>query len=432
MQVIDIIAKKRDKKILTKEEIKFVIDGYVNNQIPDYQISALLMAIYLNGMNDEETVFLTELMMNSGDVINLDDIEGIKLDKHSTGGVGDKVSLVLGPIIAACGAKVAKMSGRGLGHTGGTLDKLESIAGFNCFLSEQEFKNFVNKSNLSIVGQTNNLVPADKKIYALRDVTATVGSMPLIAASVLSKKFATGSDAILIDLKCGSGAFMKTISEARELGQLMIKIGKKMNKNIQIEISNMEQPLGKMIGNKNEILEAINSLKGHGDPMFMDLIFSSGSTMLVQAKKANNLQDAKKMIKEVIENGNALAKFLEMIENQGGNSRIIQEQNWWNPKYELAIKAPKAGYVYWHNSVAIGMAAMKLGAGRKTKDDLLDFEAGIEIVKVSNEKVNQDDVIMKLYSSQPIAPEIALEIEKESLKINKEMTPIKMILDQLN
>ena len=432
MQVIDIIAKKRDKKILTKEEIKFVIDGYVNNQIPDYQISALLMAIYLNGMNDEETVFLTELMMNSGDVINLDDIEGIKLDKHSTGGVGDKVSLVLGPILAACGAKVAKMSGRGLGHTGGTLDKLESIAGFNCFLSEQEFKNFVNKSNLSIVGQTNNLVPADKKIYALRDVTATVGSMPLIAASVLSKKFATGSDAILIDLKCGSGAFMKTISEARELGQLMIKIGKKMNKNIQIEISNMEQPLGKMIGNKNEILEAINSLKGHGDPMFMDLIFSSGSTMLVQAKKANNLQDAKKMIKEVIENGNALAKFLEMIENQGGNSRIIQEQNWWNPKYELAIKAPKAGYVYWHNSVAIGMAAMKLGAGRKTKEDQLDFEAGIEIVKVSNEKVNQGDVIMKLYSSQPIAAEIALEIEKESLKINKEMTPIKMILDQLN
>ena len=432
MQVIDIIAKKRDKKILTKEEIKFVIDGYVNNQIPDYQISALLMAIYLNGMNDEETVFLTELMMNSGDVINLDDIEGIKLDKHSTGGVGDKVSLVLGPILAACGGKVAKMSGRGLGHTGGTLDKLESIAGFNCFLSEQEFKNFVNKSNLSIVGQTNNLVPADKKIYALRDVTATVGSMPLIAASVLSKKFATGSDAILIDLKCGSGAFMKTISEARELGQLMIKIGKKMNKNIQIEISNMEQPLGKMIGNKNEILEAINSLKGHGDPMFMDLIFSSGSTMLVQAKRANNLQDAKKMIKEVIENGNALAKFLEMIENQGGNSRIIQEQNWWNPKYELAIKAPKAGYVYWHNSVAIGMAAMKLGAGRKTKEDQLDFEAGIEIVKVSNEKVNQGDVIMKLYSSQPIAPEIALEIEKESLKINKEMTPIKMILDQLN
>ena len=432
MQMIDIIAKKRDKKSLTKEEIKFVIDGYINNQIPDYQISALLMAIYLNGMNDEETVYLTELMMNSGDVINLNDIEGIKLDKHSTGGVGDKVSLVLGPIIAACGAKVAKMSGRGLGHTGGTLDKLESIEGFNCFLSEQEFKNFVNKSNLSIVGQTNNLVPADKKIYALRDVTATVGSMPLIAASVLSKKFATGSDAILIDLKCGSGAFMKTISEARELGQLMIKIGKKMNKNIQIEISNMEQPLGKMVGNKNEILEAINSLKGHGDPMFMDLIFSSGSTMLVQAKKANNLQDAKKMIKEVIENGNALAKFLEMIENQGGNSRIIQEQNWWNPKYELAIKAPKAGYIYWHNSVAIGMAAMKLGAGRKTKDDLLDFEAGIEIVKVSNEKVNQGDVIMKLYSSQPIAPEIALEIEKESLKINKEMTPIKMILDQLN
>ena len=432
MQMIDIIAKKRDKKILTKEEIKFVIDGYVNNQIPDYQISALLMAIYLNGMNDEETVFLTELMMNSGDVINLDDIEGIKLDKHSTGGVGDKVSLVLGPILAACGAKVAKMSGRGLGHTGGTLDKLESITGFNCFLSEQEFKNFVNKSNLSIVGQTNNLVPADKKIYALRDVTATVGSMPLIAASVLSKKFATGSDAILIDLKCGSGAFMKTISEARELGQLMIKIGKKMNKNIQIEISNMEQPLGKMVGNKNEILEAINSLKGQGDPMFMDLIFSSGSTMLVQAKKANNLEDAKKMIKEVIENGNALAKFLEMIENQGGNSKIIQEQNWWNPKYELAIKSPKAGYVYWHNSVAIGMAAMKLGAGRKTKEDQLDFEAGIEIVKVSNEKVNQGDVIMKLYSSQPIDPEIALEIESESLKINKEMTPIKMILDQLN
>lgn len=432
MQMIDIIDKKKETKELTKSELQFVVEGYVNNQIPDYQVSALLMAIYLNGMSDDETVALTELMMHSGDVIDLSDIEGIKLDKHSTGGVGDKVSLVLGPILAACGAKVAKMSGRGLGHTGGTLDKLESIPGFNCFLSEAEFKDVVRRSNLAIVGQTDNLVPADKKIYALRDVTATVGSMPLIASSVLSKKFATGSDAILIDLKCGSGAFMKTIEQARILGQLMIKIGKKMNKNIKIEISNMEQPLGKMVGNKNEILEAFYSLKGQGDPMFMDLIYSSGSIMLVQAQKAKTLNEAKVMIDQVIANGQAVAKFLEMVKNQGGDAQIISQPNWWNPKYELAIKAPADGYVYWYNSIAIGLAAMKLGAGRKTKEDQLDFEAGIELVKVSNELTKAGEVVMKLYSSNPIDPKIADEIINKSLKINQKIEPIKMILDQLN
>ena len=432
MQMLDIINKKKAKQALSPEEIQFFLNGYINNQIPDYQLSALFMAIVLNGMNEDEVVTLTDLMMHSGKIIDLRDIEGIKLDKHSTGGVGDKVSLVLGPILAACGAKVAKMSGRGLGHTGGTIDKLESIPNFNCFLTEEQFKANVKNIGLAIVGQTDDLVPADKKFYLLRDVSATVDSIALITASILSKKFATGSDAILIDLKCGSGAFMKNIKAAKALGNLMINVGKKLQKNIKIEISNMEQPLGRMIGNKNEVLEAMQALSGQGEAMFMDLIFSSATTMLKQAKIVKGKTAAKALIQDVIKNGAALEKFLAMVQAQGGDANAIQEPQWWKPQYELAIKAPKKGYLLWTNSIVIGNAAMKLGAGRQTKEDVLDFEAGIELVKVSNEAVQAGDIIMKLYSSKPIDPAIALEIEKQSLKIMTKPKAIQMVLEQLN
>ena len=432
MQMLDIINKKKAKQALSPEEIQFFLNGYINNQIPDYQLSALFMAIVLNGMNEDEVVTLTDLMMHSGKIIDLRDIEGIKLDKHSTGGVGDKVSLVLGPILAACGAKVAKMSGRGLGHTGGTIDKLESIPNFNCFLTEEQFKANVKNIGLAIVGQTDDLVPADKKFYLLRDVSATVDSIALITASILSKKFATGSDAILIDLKCGSGAFMKNIKAAKALGNLMINVGKKLQKDIKIEISNMEQPLGRMIGNKNEVLEAMQALSGQGEAMFMDLIFSSATTMLKQAKIVKGKTAAKALIQDVIKNGAALEKFLAMVQAQGGDANAIQEPQWWKPRHELAIKAPKKGYLLWTNSIVIGKAAMKLGAGRQTKEDVLDFEAGIELVKVSNEAVQAGDIIMKLYSSKPIDPAIALEIEKQSLKIMTKPKAIQMVLEQLN
>lgn len=431
MRMIDIILKKRDGKELSFEEIDFFINGYIKNEIPDYQISSLLMAIFLKGMSEEETINLTKIMMNSGNVIDLSDIKGIKLDKHSTGGIGDKVSLVLGPIIAACGGKVAKMSGRGLGHTGGTIDKLESIKGFNCFLTEDEFKRIVNQFGLAIVGQTNDLVPADKKIYALRDVTGTTESIPLIVSSIMSKKLATGSDAILIDLKCGSGAFIKNIHDARELAKYMILIGKSLNKDIRIEVSNMDQPLGRMIGNKNEVIEAMNSLKGLGEKNFMELIYSSGSTMLQQAKICSSDEEARKKITSVINDGSAFKKFIEMVNNQGGDSQIIQKSNWWNPKYVVEVLSPNDGYVFLRNSINLGVVAMKLGAGREKKEDKLDFDAGIEIVKVTNEKVKKGDVILKLYSSKYIDESLADFLLNESIQINNNPTNIKMILEQI-
>lgn len=430
LRIVDIIEKKKNKKQLTKEEINFVIEQYTNDKFPDYQMSALLMAICLNGMNLDETTNLTKAMINSGKTIDLSSIKGIKLDKHSTGGIGDKVSLVLGPIIAACNGVFAKMSGRGLGHTGGTIDKLESIPGFNCFLSEKEFIKLVKKSNIAIIGQTNKLVPADKKIYALRDVTSTVNSMPLISSSIMSKKLATGSDAILLDVKCGSGAFMKTKEDAIELAKWMVSIGKKMKKDVRAEVTNMDQPLGRMIGNKNEIIEAMESLKGNGEKHFMKLIYSSCSTLLVQAKIAKNEKEAKNMIDEVISNKKAFNKFIEMVNNQGGDSKIIQTKNWWKPKYSFNIIAKQKGYVYLSDSIELGLAAMKLGAGRKTKEDKIDNEAGIEIKKVTNEFVKKGEIIMVLYSSKPIDKETIKSVEKV-ISINKQIKPIETIFKKI-
>ena len=431
MNIIEIIEKKKNKKKLNFKEIDFFVQNYSQNKIPDYQISSLLMAIVINGMDLDEATNLTKSMIASGKTIDLSSIKGVKVDKHSTGGVGDKVSLVLGPIIAACGGIFAKMSGRGLGHTGGTIDKLESIDGFSCFLSDEKFIELVKKTNISIIGQTDDLVPADKKIYALRDTSGTVNSIPLIAASIMSKKIATGADVILLDIKCGSGAFMKNQKEAEKLANWMIQIGKKMKKKIKVEITNMEQPLGKMIGNKNEVIEAINTLQNKGEKNFVDLIYSSSSILLIESKIAKNEKEAYKMIDNVLKNELAFKKFIEMVKNQGGDVDKIQSKNWWNPKYSLDVIANKSGYLYLKNSMILGLVAMELGAGRKTKEDKIDNEAGIELKKVTNEKVEEGEVIMKLYSSKKINPNI---IDKliPTFEINPNPKKHKIILKKIS
>ncbi|QKX38972.1 thymidine phosphorylase [Metamycoplasma hominis] len=411
MRIIDIINKKVENQTLTKEEIDFFIKEYVAENVPDYQAAALLMAIRLNGLSDAETAQLTDAMMHSGEVLDWSYLNKIIVDKHSTGGVGDKVSIALCPILAALGLTVAKMSGRGLGHTGGTLDKLESIDGYNFSMTDQQFRDLVEKHGIAIVGQNQKLVPADKKIYALRDVTGTVQSIPLIASSIMSKKLATGSNCILLDVKCGNGAFMKDINEAKKLGKLMIEIGKKLNRKIAVEITNMQQPLGKTIGNKIEVLEAIDTLNGHGPKDFTEIIYSSGSTLLVLAQKAKDEVEARKMIDEVINNKKAYNKFLEWISAQGGNIKVFEKDSkWFNPQYKQEIIASQSGYLKIKSAIDFGLVAMKLGAGRSKKEDSIDYEAGIYLNKSSNEYVNKGDVLFTMYSSKPINPELQKEL----------------------
>lgn len=311
MRIVDIIEKKKIGEELNREEISQIIMGYVNKEVPDYQMSAFLMAVYFKGMTPKETATLTDVMMHSGETIDLSDIAGIKVDKHSTGGVGDKTTISVGPVVAACGVPVAKMSGRGLGFTGGTLDKLESIPGYKIGLSQEEFKNQVNKINLSVISQTGDVVPADKLLYALRDVTATVNSIPLIASSIMSKKLATGSDAILLDVKCGDGAFMKTYEEAEVLAKAMIEIGKHLGRDVRAEITSMDRPLGKAIGNKNEVIEAYETLQGNGPSDFTEIVLSASATILLQAKAVSSYEEGLAKAKEVIDNGKALDKFKE-------------------------------------------------------------------------------------------------------------------------
>lgn len=411
MRIIDIINKKVENQTLTKEEIDFFIKEYVAENVPDYQAAALLMAIRLNGLSDAETAQLTDAMMHSGEVLDWSYLNKVIVDKHSTGGVGDKVSIALCPILAALGLTVAKMSGRGLGHTGGTLDKLESIDGYNFSVTDQQFRDLVEKHGIAIVGQNQKLVPADKKIYALRDVTGTVQSIPLIASSIMSKKLATGSNCILLDVKCGNGAFMKDINEAKKLWKLMIEIGKKLNRKIAVEITNMQQPLGKTIGNKIEVLEAIDTLNGHGPKDFTEIIYSSGSTLLVLAQKAKDEVEARKMIDEVINNKKAYNKFLEWISAQGGNIKVFEKDSkWFNPQYKQEIIANQSGYLKIKSAIDFGLVAMKLGAGRSKKEDSIDYEAGIYLNKSSNEYVNKGDVLFTLYSSKPINPELQKEL----------------------
>ena len=401
MDILDIIAKKRDKGTLSRDEIHFFIKNYVDGSIKDYQASALLMAIYLNGMNNEEISILTDEMMHSGEVMNLDSIEGIKVDKHSTGGVGDKVSLILGPMIASAGAKLAKMSGRGLGHTGGTLDKLESIPGMRINLSKDEFIQQVKKIGISIIGQNSKLVPADKKIYALRDVTSTIGSIPLIASSVMSKKLASGSDAILLDVKYGSGAFMKDIDSAKKLARTMVNIGKHLNKDVKAEVTPMDQPLGLAVGNNLEIKEVIATLKGNGPKDLFELCIDSGAIMLMQAKITKTKEEGVKILQENVKNGKAFDKFVEFVSAQGGDVSYILDPS----KFEMAknivpIYSKKSGYINRIDAMTIGISSMRLGGGRETLDDVIDMSAGIVLNKKLGDEVRENELLCTIYTNK--------------------------------
>ena len=428
MRFVDIINKKKDKLELTNEEIQFWIDGIVDGTIPDYQSSALLMAIVLNGMNDRETAYLAKAMMNSGDVLDLSSIAGIKADKHSTGGVGDKTSMALGPMVAACGLKVAKMSGRGLGHTGGTLDKLESIEGFNCFLSEEEFKKQVQELGIAIIGQTGDLVPADKKLYALRDVTATVNSIPLIASSIMSKKLASGSDTILLDVKYGEGAFMHTIEDAVKLAQAMISIGNNLGRNTVAMITDMNQPLGNAIGNSLEIIEAVDTLKGHGPKDFTELCMQAGEIMLMQGKIAQNEEEARKMLEEAVQSGKAFEMFKKMVKAQGGNEKMIEDTSLFpKSKFITEIKAEKDGNVEVIHSEKLGILAMHLGAGRETKEQDINHAVGLKINCKKGDSIKAGDILCYVYHDKDLTKEWIKEINEAFVLADHEVKPGNLI-----
>jgi len=398
MRAYDIIYKKREGMELSRAEIEFLISGYVSGSIPDYQISAFLMAVYFRGMTLRETSDLTMIMAKSGDIVDLSGISGIKVDKHSTGGVGDKASLVLGPLVAAAGVKVAKMSGRGLGHTGGTIDKLEAIPGFRTNLARKEFIKQVNDINIAIVGQSENLVPADKKLYALRDVTATVENVSLIASSIMSKKIAGGADAIVLDVKTGNGAFMKNLESAKELAEVMVGIGNHLGKKTIAILSNMDEPLGEYIGNALEIKEAILALKGYGPEDLTNLCIEIGSHMMLLAKKADNLDHARNILIETLKSGKALKKFEQMIEYQGGDAKVIEDSSLLpSAPCSMVITAPKSGYIHKLDASKLGLACMKLCAGRIKINDTIDYSAGIKLEKKVSDKVMIGDPLAIIY-----------------------------------
>ena len=400
MRMYDLIMKKRKGEELTKEEINFFVDGFTKGEIPDYQASAMLMAIFFNKMNKRETADLTNAMVESGDKIDLSNIKGVKVDKHSTGGVGDKTSICLTPLVASLGIPVAKMSGRGLGHTGGTIDKLETFKGFSVELTEEQFMENVNKINIAIMGQSGNLVPADKKLYALRDVTATVDNMSLIASSIMSKKLASGADAIVLDVKVGDGAFMKTPETAKELAQEMVDIGKHLGRETIGVISDMDQPLGYAIGNSLEVIEAIELLKGNGPKDLLELTLTIGSNMLLCAKMAESEEEARKMLMENIKNGKGLEKLKDFVKAQGGDISPIDDYSKFpQAKYVEKVTSPVDGYITKIHAEAFGLIAMELGAGRATKESEIDLAVGIVLNKKRGEKVNKGDVLAYIHSN---------------------------------
>ncbi|CAM2791827.1 pyrimidine-nucleoside phosphorylase [Erysipelothrix tonsillarum] len=403
MTIVEIIEKKRDGIELTNEEINFWISGVTDGSVKDYQTSALLMAIVLKGMSLDETTALTDAMMRSGDVIDLSSIVGKKVDKHSTGGVGDKTTIILSPIVAAAGAKVAKMSGRGLGHTGGTLDKLESIPGFNIEVSSQDFIDQVNKINLAVIGQTGNLVYADKVLYALRDVTGTVNAIPLIASSIMSKKLAGGADCILLDVKYGEGAFMKTVDDARELANTMITIGRNLGREVNAMLSNMNQPLGHSIGNALEVEEAIMTLKNEGPKDLEELCLVASGYMLFQADLAETPEKGYELALETLRSGAAYETFLKWIEAQGGDiSQFNDLEAFTKAQYHAEVYAENEGFLHDLKAMELGIVSMHLGAGRQTKEDIIDYKAGIVLRKDIGEDIHTGDLLATLYSDTPI------------------------------
>ena len=400
MRMVDLIEKKKLGIELSKAEINYIVKGYTEGEIPDYQMSAFLMSVYFKGMSNTETANLTMAYVNSGERIDLSAIKGIKVDKHSSGGVGDKISLIVIPLVAALGIPVAKMSGRGLGHTGGTIDKLESIPGFKTQLSPEVFIENVNKYKMAIVSQTANLTPADKKTYALRDVTATVDSIPLIASSIMSKKIASGADAIVLDVKAGSGAFMKTVEKARELAKVMVQIGKDVNIRTIAVITNMDQPLGHEVGNFNEIKEIIEILKGNGTEDEVTVALTIAAYMAIASGKFKDFKSTYEKLESILASGVGLNKLEELILAQGGDPIIItKNDSIHNSKYNTEIKSKNSGYVEAIQAEQIGKAAMLSGAGRSTKEDKIDFSAGITLIKKVGDKVKQGDTLCILHTN---------------------------------
>ena len=407
MRVVDLIEKKQAGLALSQEEIKFLIAGYTDGTIPDYQMSALAMAIYFQGMTEEEASYLTMAMVKSGDEIDLSAIHGVKVDKHSTGGVGDTTTLVLAPLVAACGVPVAKMSGRGLGHTGGTTDKLEAIPGFSVTLSPQDFIDHVNRYKIAVVGQSGNLTPADKKLYALRDVTGTVQSIPLIASSIMSKKIAAGADAIVLDVKTGEGAFMKTLADAEALAHTMVKIGHQVGRKTLAVISDMSQPLGYMIGNALEVKEAIQTLQGQGPEDLTELCLVLGGQMLLAANRVASLEEGKALLQEQIDSGRALEVFKTFLANQGGDTRIVDNPDLLpQARYQIPLLAQSSGVVSQWVADEVGVAAMMLGAGRETKEDIIDPAVGIELCAKVGDPIQEGQPLAILHSNREDVSEV--------------------------
>ena len=430
MRAIDIIEKTFNKEELSKKEIEFLINGFVKGEVTDYQMSAWAMAVRAKGLSDDATKYLTLTMMNSGEIWDLSSINGVKVDKHSTGGVGDKVTIILAPIVSAMGIPMVKMSGRGLAHTGGTIDKLESIDGFNVNLTKEQVINQAKKIGLVIVSQTDLIVPADKKLYALRDVSGTTESLELIASSIMSKKLATGSDAILLDIKVGDGAFIKTIKQATLLGNICIALGRKLKRKVKVEITSMQRPLGQAIGNKIEIIEAYNVLNNNSDKDIKDIVIESASELAVMAGEFRDISNAKKEVIKVIENGKALEKFKEWITEQGGNISELENGTWFKPKHKIKIKAETSGFMNITSAKGIGIVAMKLGAGREKKSDVIDNDASIWLNKKTGEKVSKGDIVITLYSSKAINKLLIDEV-KEHYNIVKKKPINKLVLKKL-
>ena len=420
MRMFDIIAKKRDGGVLTQEELQFVIRGYVDGQIPDYQMSALLMAIYLRGMTDQETAQLTDAMAHSGDMVDLSAIQGVKVDKHSTGGVGDKTTLVIAPIVASCGVKIAKMSGRGLGHTGGTVDKMESVPGTCTSVDRQQFFDQVNRIGISVIGQSGNLAPADKKIYALRDVTATIGCVPLIASSIMSKKLAAGSDCILLDVKTGNGAFMKTLEESIQLAQAMVAIGTHNGRKVAALITDMDTPLGFNIGNSLEVIESVQVLKGQGPADLTEVCYQLAANMLLLAGKGT-LEECRRMAEEAVASGAAYEKLRQMFAAQGGDVSVLDDPGKFaKARYSRQILADQGGWLYATNTEMIGNASVLLGAGRIKKEDSIDFAAGIVLNKKAGDRVEPGDLLATFYAEDEGKFAAAEEMYRGALTFREE------------
>jgi len=429
MNAYDVIAKKRDGEKLKPSELGFMIKGFVDEEIPDYQMAAFLMACYLNSLDKSETFSLTEIMASSGETVDLSSISGIKVDKHSTGGVGDKTTLIVAPLVSAAGVPVAKMSGRGLGYTGGTIDKLESIPGLNTSLSMEKFINQVSKIGISIIGASENINPADKKIYALRDVTATVSSVPLIASSIMSKKIAGGADAIVLDVKLGSGAFMKNFNKAKELAQLMVEIGKEAGRKTIAVITAMDEPLGFAVGNALEVKEAIDTLKGHGPKDLTELCLTLASYMLVLGEVKQDIKSARKKAEEVIVSGKALHKLTQLIEAQQGDGKVIEDYARM-PKAKMISDylASNGGYITSIDAEAVGRAALELGAGRTTKKSKIDVSVGIVLKHKVGDYIEKEDILAEIHANDMDLLDRADTIIDNAINISKEKPEKKALI----